>query len=109
MILRYWRGWTTPENAAAYREIVSTNVLPHIAALGLAGYRGAYLMRRDVGDEIEFATITMFDSLDDVRALAGEDYEQAYVPAEARAVLSRFDERSAHYDVLLSPEETAGS
>lgn len=109
MILRYWRGWTTPENADAYREIVSKNVLPHIAGLGLAGYRGAYLMRRDVGGEVEFATITMFDSLDDVRVLTGEDYEQAYVPDDARAVLSRFDERSAHYELLLSPEETAGS
>jgi len=109
MILRYWRGWTTRENAGAYREIVSDNVLPHIAGLGLAGYRGAYLMRREVGDEVEFATITMFDSLDDVRAFAGDDYEQAYVPAEARAVLSRFDKRCAHYDLLLSPQETAES
>jgi heme-degrading monooxygenase HmoA len=109
MILRYWRGWATRENAEAYREIVSTHVLPHIAGLELAGYHGAYLLRRDVGDEVEFATITMFDSLDDVRAFAGDDYEYAYVPDEARAVLSRFDERCAHYELLLSPEETAGS
>ncbi len=104
--MRYWRGWATRENADAYEEIVSGTVLPHIASLELPGYRGAYLMRRELGDEIEFATITMFDSLDDVRAFAGDDYEQAYVPAEARAVLKRFDERCAHYDTLLTPQET---
>jgi heme-degrading monooxygenase HmoA len=107
MIMRYWRGWATRENADAYQRIVSTTVLPHIASLGLSGYHGAYLMRREVGDEVEFATITMFDSLDDVRAFAGDDYEQAYVPAEARAVLTRFDERCAHYDTVLTPRQTS--
>jgi len=40
-----------------------------------------------------------FESLKAVRAFAGEDYEAAVVPAQARAVLSHFDERSQHYDV----------
>jgi hypothetical protein len=47
----------------------------------------------------------LFDSLHHVRAFAGEDYETAYVPPQARAVLARFDERSAHYDTLLRPRE----
>lgn len=42
-----------------------------------------------------------FDSLDAVRDFAGEDYEAAYVPTAARAVLSRFDERSRHYEVRV--------
>ena len=106
MIIRYWRGWATREDADAYRRIVTDEVLPHIAGLELDGYRGAYLMRRDVGDEVEFATITMFDSLEDVRAFAGDDYERAFVPEQARAVLSRFDERCAHYETLLTPDQT---
>jgi hypothetical protein len=40
-----------------------------------------------------------FDSLQSVRDFVGEDYEQAYVPDKARAVLLRFDERSQHYDL----------
>ena len=40
-----------------------------------------------------------FDSLDAVRAFAGEDFEAAVVPAAARELLSRFDERSQHYEV----------
>jgi hypothetical protein len=105
VITRIWRGWTTPENADAYQRIVSQEVLPGIAGRNLDGYHGAYLLRRDLDGEVEFATILLFDSLDQVRAFAGEDYETAYVPAQARAVLSRFDERSAHYDTLLRPAE----
>jgi hypothetical protein len=41
-----------------------------------------------------------FGTVDAVKAFMGEDYELAHVPAEARAVLSAFDERSAHYEVL---------
>ncbi|HEY2956806.1 MAG TPA: antibiotic biosynthesis monooxygenase [Actinomycetota bacterium] len=106
MITRIWRGWTTPENADAYQRIVSQEVLPGIAGRNLDGYHGAYLLRRDLDGEVEFATILLFDSLDHVRAFAGEDYEAAYVPAQARAVLSRFDERSAHYETLLRPAES---
>jgi antibiotic biosynthesis monooxygenase (ABM) superfamily enzyme len=103
MIARIWRGWTTPENADAYQRIVSQEVLPGIAARGLDGYHGAYLLRRELGGEVEFVTILLFDSLEQVRAFAGEDHEAAYVPPQARVVLARFDERSAHYETLLRP------
>lgn len=104
MIARIWRGWTIPENADEYQRIVTTQVPPDIAARNLEGYHGAYLLRRtlDTG-EVEFATITLFDSIDNVRAFIGDDYEVAHVPAEARAVLARFDERSAHYETLPTP------
>ena len=105
MITRIWRGWTTPENADAYQRIVSTQVLPEIAARDLKGYHGAYLLRRTLENgEVEFSTIMLFDSIDDVRGFVGEDYEIAHVPPQARAVLARFDARSAHYETLLTPE-----
>ena len=106
VILRYWRGWTIPEKAEAYQKIVSEQVLPAIAARRLEGYRGAYLLRRDLDNEVEFATVMIFDSLDNVRDFAGDDYETAYVPPTARAVLARYDEKSAHYTALLTPEQT---
>ena len=106
MILRYWRGWTSPQNADSYQKIVSELVLPGIAARRLDGYSGAYLLRRDLDNEVEFATVMIFDSLDHVRAFTGTDYETAYVPPAARAVLTRFDEKSAHYTTLLAPEQT---
>lgn len=50
-------------------------------------------------DEVEFITIIILDSLDAVRRFAGEDHEQAVMPENARAVLSRFDHRSQHYEI----------
>jgi antibiotic biosynthesis monooxygenase (ABM) superfamily enzyme len=65
------------------------------------GYVGADLLRRDAGDEIAFVTITRFESLESVRTFSGEDYEQAVVEPEARRLLSRFDQRSEHYEVVI--------
>jgi len=104
MIARIWRGWTTAANAAVYQHVVSSRVLPDIAARNLEGYHGAYLLRRTLeSGEVEFSTIMLFDSIDNVKAFTGEDYSVAHVPPEARAVLARFDQRSAHYDALLTP------
>ena len=64
-------------------------------------YQGIDLLRRDLGDEVEFVTIMWFDSIDAVRTFAGEDYEAAVVPPKARALLSRFDARSQHYEVRV--------
>ena len=61
------------------------------------------LARRMAGAEVEFVTLMRFDSIDAVRAFAGEDYETAVVPAKARQVLGRFDARSQHYEII---EET---
>lgn len=108
MIARVWKGWTTAENADAYQQVVSTQVLPGIAARRIDGYRGAYLLRRALDSgEVEFSTIMLFDSLENVKAFMGDDYAVAHVPPEARAVLARFDERSVHYDLLLEPGDTS--
>ncbi|HWQ37187.1 MAG TPA: hypothetical protein VNM24_01055 [Burkholderiales bacterium] len=102
MISRVWHGWTAPADADAYEELLRTTVFPAIQARGIAGYRGIQLFRRAAGDEVEFLTMMWFDSLDAVRAFAGPDYETAVVPAVARRLLSRFDARSAHYEVRES-------
>lgn len=100
MICRIWHGWTRPENAAAYEGLLRTEVFAAFARRAIAGYRGIQLLRRELGDEVEFVTLMWFDSLDAVRAFAGEDYEAAVVPPAARALLSRFEARSAHYPVV---------
>jgi hypothetical protein len=107
VISRVWHGWTTAANAPVYERLLQTEILPGIAAKNLPGYHGAHLLRRDLDGEVEFVTVLWFESLDGVRALSGEDYEVAYVPPQARAVLSRFDERSQHYDTLLTPSRDA--
>ncbi len=100
-ICRVWRGWTTPENAAAYQDLVWRTVIPDmIEARRIEGFRHIDLMRRDLDQEVEFATMMWFDSLEAIKAFAGENAEVSHVPPAARAVLSRFDERAAHYEVL---------
>ena len=100
MICRLWRGWTTPENADAYERVVRGQVIPGIEARKIPGFRQIDLMKRDLGDEIEFQTLMWFDSLDSITAFMGEDYTVSHVPDAARAVLRRFDERVAHYEVI---------
>lgn len=103
MISRIWRGWTSRENADAYEELLHTEIFVGIAQRSIQGYRGIHLLRRDVDNGVEFVTIMWFDSLDAVRAFAGEDYEGAVVPPKARQLLSKFDTRSAHYHVIETP------
>lgn len=101
MIRRVWRGWTTRENAPVYEHLLRTQVFPGIAAKQVFGYHGIQLLRRELpSGEIEFMTIMTFDSLEAVRAFAGEDCEVAYVPPAARQVLARFEERTAHYHLI---------
>jgi hypothetical protein len=103
MIARLWHGWTTNENAAAYQSLLETEILPGIANQQIKGYRGAHLLRRDLEHEVEFVTMMWFDSLTAVREFAGQEFDVAVVPPQARALLSRFDERSAHYETILEP------
>ena len=101
MISRLWHGWTTPANADAYESLLKTEIFEGIQGRQIAGYRGIHLLRRDVENEVEFVTIMWFESIEAVRTFAGEDYEAAVVPAKARALLSRFDARSQHYEVKI--------
>ncbi len=74
-------------------------MFPGIEAKQIPGYRSIELLRRTVGDEVEFSTVMSFDSLENVIAFQGEDYEAAYVPDAARQILKRWDARSTHHEV----------
>lgn len=99
MIARIWHGWTTPANANAYENLLHSEVFDGIENRKIDGFLGIDLLRQDHEREVEFVTIMWFASLDAIRAFSGADYEVAVVPPAARALLSRFDPRSAHYDV----------
>ena len=102
MISRVWHGWTTPENADAYEALLKSEIFAEIKNRKIVGHRGIHLFRRNLVQEVEFVTIMWFDSMEPIRAFAGEDYEIAVVPPKARALLSRFDARSQHYEVKAS-------
>lgn len=100
MIARLWHGWTTREKADEYEELLRSRILPGIHRV--RGYKGSYLLRKDGEDEVEFVTLTFFESMDAVREFAGEDYRTAVVPPEARLLLSRFDATSEHYETVVA-------
>jgi|WetSurMetagenome_2_1015567.scaffolds.fasta_scaffold462511_1 hypothetical protein len=105
MISRIWHGWTTLSNADKYESLLKEEIFVGIQNRYLRGFKGIQLLRREINEEVEFVTIMAFDSLDAVREFAGPDYEAAVVPPQAREVLSRFDERSQHYEIR---EERSG-
>ena len=97
MIARVWRGYAKHEHADVYEAKLKPELLPGLSKV--AGYKGSYLLRRNVGDEVEFVTIIIWDSLDSIRAVAGPDIERAVVPEDRRPLLSRYDEKAVHYEV----------
>lgn len=98
MIARVWHGYTKPEHADGYEALLKPELLPGISKK--KGYKGSYLLRRNLDAEVEFITILLFDSLDDIRAAAGHaDYETAIIPEERRRYLARWDAKAAHYEV----------
>lgn len=97
MIARVWHGYTKPEHADAYEAMLKPELLPGISKV--KGYRGSYLLRRNVGVEVEFITIILWESIDAIRAVAGADYETAVIPPERRKYLARYDAKASHYEV----------
>jgi heme-degrading monooxygenase HmoA len=101
MIIRLWHGYTRPGEADAYETLLKTTILPGIHRV--KGYQGAYLLRKEGGPEVEFVTLTLWDSLEATREFAGPDGSTSVVPPEARALLSRFDEHAVHYQATWCP------
>jgi heme-degrading monooxygenase HmoA len=100
MIARHWRGWTAPANADAYQELLSSTVLPGLKKI--SGYRGGYVFRRGVADEVEFVVVNLFDSLEAVKQFAGPDHAVAQFEPEARRLLARVEPLAVHYEVCVS-------
>lgn len=98
MVARIWRGYTKPEHADAYESMLKPELLPGISKV--AGYRGSYLLRKQSGDEVEFVTIILWDSIDAIRAVAGPDFENAVIPQERKQYLSHYDQSAAHFEVV---------
>jgi heme-degrading monooxygenase HmoA len=100
MIARIWRGWAaTAEAADLYEDFLRSSFFP--AAYAIPGFQGAEVLRRTVGDEVEFTTITRFESVQAIKAFAGEDYEAAHVAPRARELLARFEARCVHAELVV--------
>jgi heme-degrading monooxygenase HmoA len=101
VIARTWRGSARPEQADAYVAHLRERTFPQLTTI--PGHRGAYVLRRDGGSQVEFTVITLWESIDAIRRFAGDDPELAVVPPAAQALLSSYDDRAVHWDVAVHP------
>jgi len=100
-IIRVWKGYGTPAGVDRYcREHFQNAVLPHLRSIG--GFVEARVLTRTGRDETEVVVATVWASIDSVKAFAGENYESAVVEPVVRELLTRFDERVAHFTVALA-------
>jgi heme-degrading monooxygenase HmoA len=97
MIVRHWRGLAPKATADAYEAHATQTVFPSLKAMN--GHRGAWLLRREDEGQVEFVALTLWESLDSIKAFAGKDISVAIVEAEGRAALSSFDDFATHYEV----------
>src|SRR5262245_57606571 len=102
MIARVWSAQATPAQAPAYAQHLSTEVLPALRKVD--GFAGAKLLERALPDGVEIMVGTFWRSVDSIRGFAGADLEAAVVSAEAAAVLTGFDRRVRHYEVVVNED-----
>ena len=106
MIARIWKGAVRKQDGDAYAEYMhETGVASYVKT---PGNHGVWMLRREVGEHTEFLMFTLWDSLESVKAFAGEDYERAvFYPQDERFLVER-DLTATHYlvDTHVAPGET---
>ena len=100
MVARCWSARGPRQRAPEYAAHLETHVLP--ALREIAGYVGATLLQRDVHGEVEVVVMTWWQSIDAIRAFAGEDVETAVVADAAAALFNDHDRRVRHYHVVMT-------
>ena len=98
VIARYWSAETTSAQAPAYAHHLKTQVMPSLRKVD--GYMGATLLERTISGAVEIIVITWWRTLESIRGFAGADIEQAVVADEAAALLTQFDDRVRHYELV---------
>lgn len=97
MIARIWRGAVAPADGDAYADYIERTGMAEYTKT--PGNQGAWMLRRDVDGNTEFLTFTLWDSMDSVRAFAGDQPEVAkFYPEDDRYLVQR-DEHVSHYKV----------
>jgi heme-degrading monooxygenase HmoA len=99
MIERVWSARTTRDGAAKYAEHFRHAVLPQLTTID--GYRGARLLEREHDGGIEVVVVTRWQTLDAIRAFAGDELDRAVVHDQAAALFTDFDRKVRHYGVVL--------
>lgn len=105
MIARLWHGAVPRAQADEYYAYLMRTGLPGYQAT--AGNRGVYVFRRIEGDRAHFLLVSLWDSLESVRAFVGQDVERARHYPEDSAYLLELEPAVTHYEVLVGPHRAA--
>ncbi len=97
MIARVWRGITLKEKADDYLAYLNETGLKDYAKT--AGNRGVTILRRDQGEHCEIMLISLWESMDAVRAFAGENPERSVYYPEDEQYLLQMEPLVRHYEV----------
>lgn len=98
MISRHWTGIVKPGMSAAYIQHLQRETLPQLSRI--VGFISASILERAVPHGTEFRVVTSWESMTAIAAFAGEDAEAAVVPPAAQAMMSSFESRATHYQVV---------
>jgi heme-degrading monooxygenase HmoA len=100
MIARIWSGAVRSGDADVYADYIRDTGFAEYGRT--AGNRGAWLLRRDEGDRTEFMTLSLWESVDAIRAFAGDDIEAAVLYPEDERYLIGGESAVTHYTVADS-------
>ena len=105
MIVRTWSATADAAGAVSYSRYFAGTLLPELRKL--PGFDGAYLLRRDLGEDstVELTAHTFWESAEAIRAFAGDDIAAAVVEPEAQAMLVDFDRTAAHRSVVVDARD----
>ena len=98
MIARTWTGVVRRADADAYADYIRETGFAEYGRT--AGNRGAWMLRRDDGDRTEFITLSLWDSVDAIKAFAGEDIDAAVLYPEDERYLIDGESSVTHYEVV---------
>jgi heme-degrading monooxygenase HmoA len=99
MIARVWFGRTKAEDYESYLGYLEESGVAELERT--RGNQGVMVLRRLDGNEAEFGVISLWDSIDDVRAFAGDDIDTARYFPDDKKYLLEFTPKLKHYEVAL--------
>jgi heme-degrading monooxygenase HmoA len=98
MYIREWRGRARQTEAAKYPEYFRREVISQLRRA--PGFQGAFLSKREIGDQVEYLVLTRWKSMEAIREYTGAVTEHAVIDPGAMATLTEYDHTVRHYEVL---------
>lgn len=101
MIVRIWHGRTPADKGDAYLDYLKRTGVTNYRAT--EGNRGVYVLRSSENGVADFLLLSLWDSMDSVRAFAGDDPGKAVYYPEDDAYLLEREPGVRHYAALIAP------